>query len=99
MFDFIAMRDRLAEFPTAEMLIGLCLLALLAFIADFVVRRILTRLILRVVGRAVHDLILVYLKKAGSAVEKTKTVVLDAGQSSLVRLSTEAGLKLPLASG
>ncbi|MGX8271245.1 mechanosensitive ion channel family protein [Brevundimonas diminuta] len=56
MFDFIATRDRLAEFPIAEMLIGLCLLALVAFIADFVVRRILTRLILRVVGRAVHDL-------------------------------------------
>ncbi|MGR6533409.1 mechanosensitive ion channel family protein [Brevundimonas sp. RM1] len=56
MFDFIAMRDRLAEFPTAEMLIGLCLLVLVAFMADFVVRRILTRLILRIVGRAVHDL-------------------------------------------
>ena len=56
MFDFVAMRDRLAEFPTAEMLIGLCLLVLVAFIADFVVRRILTRLILRIVGRAVHDL-------------------------------------------
>nr|WP_312053927.1 mechanosensitive ion channel family protein [Brevundimonas diminuta] len=56
MFDFIAMRDRLAEFPIAEMLIGLCLLVLVAFIADFVVRRILTRLILRIVGRAVHDL-------------------------------------------
>ncbi|MDA1322415.1 MAG: mechanosensitive ion channel family protein [Proteobacteria bacterium] len=50
------MRDRLAEFPIAEMLIGLCLLVLVAFIADFVVRRILTRLILRIVGRAVHDL-------------------------------------------
>jgi len=56
MFDFIAMLDRLAEFPIAEMLIGLCLLVLVAFIADFVVRRILTRLILRIVGRAVHDL-------------------------------------------
>ncbi|MBD3817737.1 MAG: mechanosensitive ion channel family protein [Brevundimonas diminuta] len=56
MFDFIAMRDRLAEFLIAEMLIGLCLLVLVAFIADFVVRRILTRLILRIVGRAVHDL-------------------------------------------
>ena len=56
MFDFDAMRDRLAEFPIAEMLIGLCLLVLVAFIADFVVRRILTRLILRIVGRAVHDL-------------------------------------------
>jgi miniconductance mechanosensitive channel len=56
MFDFVAMRDRLAEFPIAEMLIGLCLLVLVAFIADFVVRRILTRLILRIVGRAVNDL-------------------------------------------
>lgn len=33
-------------------------------------------------GRAVHDLILVYLKKEGSAVEKTKTVVLDAGHDA-----------------
>jgi miniconductance mechanosensitive channel len=56
MFDFDAMRERLAEFPTAEMLIGLCLLVLVALIADFIVRRVLTRLILKVVGRAVQDL-------------------------------------------
>ncbi|QBQ48524.1 mechanosensitive ion channel family protein [Brevundimonas naejangsanensis] len=56
MFNFDAMRERLAEFPTAEMLIGLCLLVLVALIADFVVRRVLTRLILKVVGRAVQDL-------------------------------------------
>nr|WP_313633138.1 mechanosensitive ion channel family protein [Brevundimonas naejangsanensis] len=56
MFNFDAMRERLAEFPTAEMLIGLCLLVLVALIADFVVRRVLTRLILKVVGRAAQDL-------------------------------------------
>lgn len=56
MFNFDVMRERLAEFPTAEMLIGLCLLVLVALIADFVVRRVLTRLILKVVGRAVQDL-------------------------------------------
>jgi len=56
MFNFDAMHERLAEFPTAEMLIGLCLLVLVALIADFVVRRVLTRLILKVVGRAVQDL-------------------------------------------
>ena len=33
-------------------------------------------------GRAVHDLILVYLEKEGSTVEKTKTVVLDAGHDA-----------------
>ena len=56
MFDFDAMRDRLAEFPIAEMLIGLCLLVLIAFIADFIVRRVLTRVALRLAGRAVQDL-------------------------------------------
>lgn len=33
-------------------------------------------------GRAVHDLILVYLKKEGNAVSETKTVVLDAGHDA-----------------
>jgi miniconductance mechanosensitive channel len=56
MFDFDAMRDRLAEFSIAEMLIGLCLLVLFAFIADFIVRRVLTRVGLGLLGRAVHDL-------------------------------------------
>lgn len=56
MFDFDAVRDRLAEFPIAEMLIGLCLLVLIAFIADFIVRRVLTRVGLGLAGRAVHDL-------------------------------------------
>ena len=55
MFDFNAMRDRLAEFPIAEMLIGLCLLALAAFVADFIVRRVLSRIVLRIVGHAVAD--------------------------------------------
>jgi miniconductance mechanosensitive channel len=56
MFDFDAMRNRLAELPIAEMLIGLCLLVLIAFIADFIVRRVLTRVGLGLAGRAVHAL-------------------------------------------
>lgn len=55
MFDFNAMRDRLAEFPTAEMLIGLCLLALTAFVADFIFRRVLSRILLRIVRQVVAD--------------------------------------------
>ena len=46
-----AMRDRLAEQPMAETLIGLCLLLLAAFVADFIVRQILVRLVRRGVTR------------------------------------------------
>lgn len=42
-----AMRLRLAEFPIAETLIGLCLLVIAAVVADFVVRRVLLRLLRR----------------------------------------------------
>ena len=49
--DFNAMRDRLAEYPVAETLIGLCLLLLTAFVADFVVRRVLIRLLLKLIDR------------------------------------------------
>ena len=56
MLDFSAMRDRLEAFPLAEMLIGLCLLVFIAFVADFIVRRVLTRVGLGLAGRAVHDL-------------------------------------------
>ena len=46
-----AMRDRLAEYPIAETLIGLCLLLLIAFVADFIVRRVLIRLLLKMIDR------------------------------------------------
>ena len=49
--DFNAMRDRLAEYPVAETLTGLCLLLLAAFVADFVVRRVLIRLLLKLIDR------------------------------------------------
>ncbi len=49
--DLNAMRDRLAEYPVAETLIGLCLLLFAAFVADFVVRRVLIRLLLKVIDR------------------------------------------------
>ncbi len=90
MFDFIAMRDRLAEFPTAEMLIGLCLLVLLAFVADFVVRRILTRLILRIVGRAVHDLDALLQPVVRSFTRVVPAIIIHQGISGVPHLSTGA---------
>lgn len=87
MFDFDAMRIRLAEFPIAEMLIGLCLLALIAFIADFVVRRILTRLILRVVGRAVHDLDLLLQPVVRSFTRVVPAIIIHQGVSSVPHLA------------
>ncbi len=87
MFDFDAMRDRLAEFPIAEMLIGLCLLALVAFIADFVVRRILTRLILRVVGRAVHDLDVLLRPVVRSFTRVVPAIIIHQGISSVPHLA------------
>lgn len=87
MFDFDAMRDRLAEFPIAEMLIGLCLLALLAFIADFVVRRILTRLILRVVGRAVHDLDVLLRPVVRSFTRVVPAIIIHQGVSGVPHLA------------
>lgn len=90
MFDFDAMRDRLAEFPIAEMLIGLCLLALLAFIADFVVRRILTRLILRVVGRAVHDLDILLRPVVRSFTRVVPAIIIHQGVSGVPHLAPGA---------
>ncbi|WP_313574144.1 mechanosensitive ion channel family protein [Brevundimonas sp.] len=90
MFDFIAMRDRLAEFPTAEMLIGLCLLALVAFIADFVVRRILTRLILRIVGRAVHDLDVLLRPVVRSFTRIVPAIIIHQGVSGVPHLAPDA---------
>jgi len=90
MFDFIAMRDRLAEFPTAEMLIGLCLLVLLAFVADFVVRRILTRLILRIVGRAVHDLDALLQPVVRSFTRVVPAIIIHQGIGGVPHLSMGA---------
>ena len=90
MFDFDAMRDRLAEFPIAEMLIGLCLLALVAFIADFVVRRILTRLILRVVGRAVHDLDILLRPVVRSFTRVVPAIIIHQGVSGVPHLAPGA---------
>ena len=87
MFDFIAMRDRLAEFPIAEMLIGLCLLVLVAFIADFVVRRILTRLILRIVGRAVHDLDVLLRPVVRSFTRVVPAIIIHQGISGVPHLA------------
>ncbi|MGX1803049.1 mechanosensitive ion channel family protein [Brevundimonas naejangsanensis] len=69
------------------MLIGLCLLALLAFIADFVVRRILTRLILKVVGRAVHDLDTLLQPVVRSFTRVVPAIIIHQGISGVPHLA------------
>ena len=56
MLQYDALGARLAEYPTAEMVVGLVILALIAFVADFVVRRLLTRVLLKIVGLKTDDL-------------------------------------------
>ena len=87
MFYFDAMRGRLAEFPIAEMLVGLCLLLLLAFIADFIVRRILTRLALHLAGRAVHDLDVLLQPVVRSFTRVVPAIVIHRGVSAVPHLS------------
>jgi miniconductance mechanosensitive channel len=69
------------------MLIGLCLLVLLAFVADFVVRRILTRLILRIVGRAVHDLDVLLRPVVRSFTRVVPAVIIHQGVSGVPHLA------------
>ncbi|MGN6050903.1 mechanosensitive ion channel family protein, partial [Pseudomonas aeruginosa] len=69
------------------MLIGLCLLVLVAFIADFVVRRILTRLILRIVGRAVHDLDVLLRPVVRSFTRVVPAVIIHQGVSGVPHLA------------
>lgn len=88
MFYYDAMRSRLAEFPIAEMLVGLCLLLLLAFIADFIVRRILTRLALHLAGRAVHDLDVLLRPVVRGFTRVVPAIVIHRGVSAVPHLST-----------
>lgn len=88
MFDFNAMRDRLAEFPIAEMLIGLCLLVLIALVADFIVRRILTRVGLGLAGRAVHDLDVLLRPVVQSASRVVPAIVIYGGIGATPHLPT-----------
>jgi miniconductance mechanosensitive channel len=87
MFYFDAMRSRLAEFPIAEMLVGLYLLLLLAFIADFIVRRILTRLALHLAGRAVHDLDVLLRPVVRGFTRVVPAIVIHRGVSAVPHLS------------
>lgn len=82
-----AMRDRLAEFPIAEMLIGLCLLLLIAFVADFIVRRVLTRLALRVAGRAVQDLDVLLRPVVRSVTRVVPAIIILRGVGGVPHLS------------
>jgi len=82
-----AMRDRLAEFPIAQMLIGLCLLLLIAFVADFIVRRVLTRLALRVAGRTVQDLDVLLRPVVRSVTRVVPAIIILRGIGGVPHLS------------
>ena len=56
MLMFDAVRERLADYPIAEMLVGLTILSLIATVADLVVRRGLMMVLLRLVERASDEL-------------------------------------------
>jgi len=89
MLDFNAMRDRLEVFPLAEMLIGLCLLVLIAFIVDVVVRRLLMRIVLRLAGRAVQDLNRLLRPVVGKLARIVPAVVIHRGIGGVPHLSPE----------
>jgi len=82
-----AMRDRLAEFPIAQMLIGLCLLLLIAFIADFIVRRVLTRLALRLAGRSVQNLDVLLRPVVRSVTRVVPAIIILRGIGGVPHLS------------
>ncbi len=90
MFQFDALRDRLAEFPVAEMLIGLCFLVLIAFIADFIVRRILTRFALHLAGRAVPDLDVLLRPTVRSFTRIVPAIIVFSGISAVPHLPQDA---------
>jgi len=86
--DLNAMRDRLAEYPVAETLIGLCLLLFAAFVADFVVRRVLIRLLLKVIDRGGRRDLDVLLKPVvGTLARIAPAIVIHQGIAAVPHLA------------
>ena len=83
-----AMRDRLAEYPIAETLIGLCLLLLIAFVADFIVRRVLIRLLLKAIDRGGRTDLDDLLKPAvGTLARIAPAIVIHQGVAAVPHLT------------
>ena len=82
-----ALRQNLADYPIAEMLIGLSLLVLIAFVADFIVRRVLTHILLRLVGRATHELEQLLRPVVRNLARVVPSLVIQLGIASVPHLS------------
>jgi len=90
MQQYDALRARLADFPTAEMLVGLFLLALIAFVADLVVRRGLMMVLLRLVERASDDLETVLRPVVRNLSRVVPSLIVQFGIGSVPHLSAQA---------
>ena len=90
MLQFDALSARLAEYPAAEMALGLVLLCLVAFIADFVVRKVLMRVFLKVVGRATNELDLLLRPVARNLSRVVPSLIIQLGIASVPHLAPQA---------
>jgi len=84
-----ALRARLAEYPTAEMAVGLALLLIVAFAADFVVRKVLMRLFLKIVGRATNELDLLLRPVARNLSRVVPSLIIQLGIGSVPHLAPQ----------
>lgn len=90
MLDTAGVQARLAEYPMAEMAVGLLLLILVAFVADFIVRRVLTRVLLKIVGKATHDLETLLQPVVRNLARVVPSLIIQLGISSVPHLAPGA---------
>ena len=90
MLQFDALSARLAEYPAAEMALGLVLLCLVAFVADFVVRKVLMRIFLNIVGRATKELDQLLQPVARNLSRVVPSLIIQLGIASVPHLAPQA---------
>lgn len=89
MLQYDALRARLADYPTAEMLVGLLVLALIAFVADLIVRRGLMMVLLRLVERASDELETVLRPVVRNLSRVVPSLIVQFGIGSVPHLNTK----------
>jgi miniconductance mechanosensitive channel len=90
MLDTAGVQARLAEYPMAEMAVGLLILILVAFVADFIVRRVLTRVLLKIVGKATHDLEILLQPVVRNLARVVPSLIIQLGIGSVPHLAPGA---------
>lgn len=90
MLQIDALRARLAEYPTAEMAVGLLLLIVVALVADFVVRKVLTRVLLGLVARATQELDLLLRPVVRNLARVVPSLIIQLGIGSVPHLAPSA---------